>query len=224
MGAILQTLNIVPKVTRTTDDGREVQESFFSAGGVSGLKEILTGEAQRRKEEAERQKRVRDAAVARAAQPSSASEKDQGVGAGPEVPTPPKTKDKALQELYAVNELPTRGPKLRKSEEGGGTQPNAAGLSQEAAIKVVADKTKAFQQCVDNALHRNPSLAVGNITIVLVVGPSGAVKAASVEPKKHEGSDWAQCMVAAGKRIIFPASDGETQLELPFKVGVTIGP
>lgn len=222
MGAILQTLNIVPKVTRTTDDGREVQESFFSAGGVSGLKEILTGEAQRRKEEAERQKRVRDAAVARAAQPSSGTEKDPGQG--PEVPVPPKTKDKALQELYAVNELPTRGPKLRKSEEGGGTQPNASGLSQEAAIKVVADKTKAFQQCVDNALHRNPSLAVGNITIVLVVGPSGAVKAASVEPKKHEASDWAQCMVAAGKRIIFPASDGETQLELPFKVGVAFGP
>jgi len=61
LGVILQTLNMVPKVTRTTDDGREVQESFFSTGGMSGFKEILTGEAQRRKEEAQRQRKLRDA-------------------------------------------------------------------------------------------------------------------------------------------------------------------
>jgi hypothetical protein len=91
-------------------------------------------------------------------------------------------------------------------------------------MKVVNEKQKAFEQCVETALHRNPKLAVGNIFIVLNIGPSGAVKGASVEPKKFEGSDWATCMVGVGRRIVFPTSDGDTQLELPFKVGVAMGP
>ena len=59
---------------------------------------------------------------------------------------------------------------------------------------------------------------------IATVGPSGAVKAAGIDPKKHEISDWGQCMMSAGKRIVFPGSDAETQLELPFKVGVAIAP
>jgi hypothetical protein len=31
-------------------------------------------------------------------------------------------------------------------------------------------------------------------------------------------------MMGAARRIVFPASDGETQVELPFKVGVSMGP
>ena len=217
LGSILQTLNIVPKVTRTTDDGREVQESFFSSGGMSGLKEILSGEAQRRKSEADRQRKLREAAAR--SPPASLAEHDTS-----EVGSPRPTKDKDLLALYKADALPTRGPRIRKGEESGGAQPNAAGLSMESAMKVVADKSKAFEQCVENALHRNPNLAVGKITIFLVVGPSGAVKSARVEPPKHESSDWAQCMVAAGKRIVFPSSDGETELEIPFKVGVAVVP
>lgn len=218
LGSILQTLNMVPKVTRTTDDGREVQESFFSSGGMSGLKEILTGEAQRRKSEADRQRKLREAARS---SPAPLAERDTSEGG----PLPPgSTKDKDLLALYKADALPTRGPRIRRGEESSGAQPNAAGLSMESAMKVVADKSKAFEQCVENALHRNPNLAVGKITIFLVVGPSGAVKSARVEPPKHESSDWAQCMVSAGKRIVFPSSDGETELEIPFKVGVAVVP
>lgn len=221
LGSILQALNIVPKVTRTTDDGREVQESFFSPGGMSGIKDLLTGEAQRKRQQAEAERqRQRQLGLAR----TVGTERAPEPVAEDAVPPSPKTKDPALASLYQENDLPTRGPKMRKTEESAGPQVNAAGLSQEAAMKVVSDKSKAFQQCVDAALHRNPNLAVGNVTIVLVVGPSGAVKSASVEPKKHEGSDWAQCMVSAGKRVVFPQSDGETQVEVPFKVGVALVP
>jgi hypothetical protein len=31
-------------------------------------------------------------------------------------------------------------------------------------------------------------------------------------------------MKDTGRRIVFPASDGETTLELPFKVGVAVAP
>jgi hypothetical protein len=215
---LLSSFHVVelPTVTRTTDDGREVQETFFSPGGMSGLRDLLTGEAEQRKQESERARKAKEAAASARAQQAAQEP----------VVLVPRPANPALAALYGSDELKTRGPKVRKDdgEPAQGPQVNAAGLSQEAAMKVVADKSKAFQQCVETALHRNPNLAVGNILVVLTVGASGAVKSATVEPRKHEASDWAQCMMAAAKRIVFPGSDGETQLELPFKVGVAIGP
>ena len=89
-------------------------------------------------------------------------------------------------------------------------------------MKIVADKRKSFEQCIEAALRRTPNLAVGNVTVLLNVGPSGAVKTVGIEPKKWEGADWAQCMMTAGKRIVFPSSDGDTELQVPLKVGVVL--
>lgn len=215
---ILNTFEIVklPTVTRTNEQGEEVQESFFSAGGAEGLKDLLTGDGAKKKAEAER-RAAEEAAKKKALLARKAAE--------PEVVVP-KKQDPNLAAFYGDTGLKTTGPKVRKTGEdtGSGTQVNSAGLSQEAVSKVVADKQKAFQTCIDNALRRNPNLAVGNVTVVLTVGPSGAVKAAGIDPKKHEISDWGQCMMSAGKRIVFPGSDAETQLELPFKVGVAVAP
>lgn len=220
---VLNTFEIVklPTVTRTNDDGEEVQESFFSAGGAAGLKDLLTGDAKKRKVEAEKLRKEREAAALALA----AKAKTPGKVEEPEV-IKPKVQDPNLAAFYETDDRKTRVPKVRggTDENSGGTAVNSAGLSPEAVGKVVADKSKAFQTCIDNALRRNPNLGVGNITIILNVGPSGAVKSAAVEPKKHEITDWGQCMMSTGKRIVFPGSDAETQVELPFKVGVTVAP
>ena len=97
-------------------------------------------------------------------------------------------------------------------------------VARAQGMQAVADKSKAFQTCIDGALRRNPNLAVGSITVVLNVGTSGAVRSAGIEPKKHEVTDWGQCIMSTGKRIVFPGSDAETQVELPFKVGVAVTP
>ncbi|MFZ5443754.1 MAG: GYF domain-containing protein [Myxococcota bacterium] len=219
---VLNTFEIVklPTVTRTNENGEEVQESFFSAGGAAGLKDLLTGDAKKRRAEAEKRRLEREA-IARAkttiGKPAAEPE--------PEV-VKPKPQDPNLAAFYAEDDRKTAVPKVRKGpdETTSAAAVNQSGLSQEAVAKVVADKSKAFQTCIDNALRRNPNLAVGNVTVVLTVGPSGAVKAAGVEPKKHEITDWGQCMMSTGKRIVFPGSDGETQVELPFKVGVAVAP
>ncbi len=217
------TLNIVqlPLVTHTNDDGTTTQESFFSPNGIAGLKDALTGEAARKKSLAEQKERDRLAAIANVRRPPPTAKDPKEPD---EVVKPPKAQDPNLAALYANTDVPVVKPKIRKDPDSAAANVNAAGLSNDAAMKVINDKQKAFGQCVDTALHRNPKLAVGNILIVLTVGASGAVKSASVEPKKHEGADWAQCMVAAAKRITFPSSDGETQLEVPFKVGVALSP
>ncbi|MCU0696493.1 MAG: AgmX/PglI C-terminal domain-containing protein, partial [Myxococcaceae bacterium] len=92
----------------------------------------------------------------------------------------------------------------------------------DVAGKVVADNLKAFNTCIENALRRNPNLQVGAVNVSLNVGPSGAVKSVAISPKQHEGTDWGACMMGAGKRIVFPASDGETEVQIPLKVGVAL--
>lgn len=220
---VLNTFEIVtlPTVTRTDENGQEVQESFFSAGGAAGLKDLLTGDAKKKKAEADRLKAEQDArARAIAAKNTNANPRN----VEPEVVVP-KPQDPSLAAFYGEDDRKTAVPKIRKmGDDGASTAVNTSGLSPESVSKVVADKSKAFQTCIDNALRRNPNLAVGNVTVVLNVGPSGAVKSAGVEPKKHEGTDWGQCMMSTGKRIVFPGSDGETQVELPFKVGVAVSP
>jgi predicted Zn finger-like uncharacterized protein len=220
---LLQSFHIVelPTVTRTNEDGTVTQEPFFSPGGMSGLKDILTGDAKRKKAEAERLQKEKEALAAAA----KAKAPPHGAELAPE-PTPqPKPPDPSLKAFYEEDDKRSVGPRVRKSDlEPPSSAVNSAGLAPETVAKVVADKSKSFQLCIDTALHRNPNLSVGNITVVLNVGASGAVRSASIEPKKYEGSDWAQCMVNAARRIVFPASDGETQVELPFKVGVAMSP
>jgi predicted Zn finger-like uncharacterized protein len=226
---VLNTFEIVklPTVTVTDENGQEVQESFFSAGGAAGLKDLLTGDAKKRKAEAERQRREKEALARARTTPKTPAGTTTPRPDEPEVVTP-KPQDPSLAAFYAEDERKTAVPRVRKADDenagGSGAQVNQAGLTPEAVSKVVADKSKAFQTCIDNALRRNPNMAVGNVTVVLTVGPSGAVKSASVEPKKHETSDWGQCMMTTGKRIVFPSSDAETQVELPFKLGVAVAP
>ena len=216
---LLSSFKVVEfQVTRTTDDGQEVQESFFSAGGVTGLKDMLTGDAKRKKAEAERREkerleRERQAAIARAAKnPGDTNTVDDD--------PKPKPSDPKLALSYADLEDPNKKTKGPRDREQTGTAVASAGLKDDVAAKVVSDNLKAFNLCIENALRRNPNLQVGPITVVLTVGASGTVKGAEITPKQHEGSDWGACMMQAGKRIVFPASDGETQVEVPLKVGV----
>ncbi len=222
---LLSTLHVLPTVTVTTADGQEVQENFFSPSGIGGLKDILTGDQKRRAAEAEKRKVAE--AVARE---KAAALKAQGTGTvvavktdKPDVVPVAKPPDKGLADFYANDTKKVNVPKGGRDDDHPTVVASAGGgLSNDAAMKIVADKRKSFEQCIDAALRRTPNLAVGNITVVLNVGSSGAVKSVGVTPKKWEGADWAVCMMTAGKRIVFPSSDGDTDIEVPLKVGVAL--
>lgn len=220
---LLSTLHVLPTVTVTTADGEVVQENFFSPSGIGGLKDILTGDQKRKAAEAEKRK----AAAALAAKEKAA--KAQAIAVAPVktsekpdlVPTP-KPPDKGLADFYGNDTKKVNVPKGGRDDDRPPVVAQGGGLSSEAAMKIVADKRKSFEQCIDAALRRTPNLAVGNIVVVLTVGSSGAVKSVGVTPKKWEGADWAVCMMTAGKRIVFPGSDGDTDIEVPLKVGVAL--
>lgn len=220
---LLSTFNVVqlPKVTRTTEDGQEVQESFFSSEGVGGLKDLLTGDAKKRKEEAERRERERAAAAAAAA--AKARALAMNTGGGPAEPGDPpvvKPSNPAFDPSLLDDPFKkTKGPRDRE-----GTNPNvaSAGLKDDVAAKVVSDNIKSFNGCIEDALRRNPNLKVGAITVKVTVGPSGSVTAATIDPAQHQNSDWGGCMIKAAKRIVFPGSDGESEVQIPLKLGVSM--
>lgn len=221
---LLSTFQVVelPKVTRTTEDGQEVQESFFSAGGVTGLKDILTGDAKKRKQEAEQREKERLAALAAAKARALAA---NGAGTTAIVPDDdplPKAIDPKMAADYAMLDDPNKTTKGPRDREKNPAIVATSGLKDDVAAKVLADNVKGFNLCIENALRRNPNMQVGAITVALTVGPSGTVKSATITPKQHEGTDWGGCIMQSGKRIVFPASDGETEVQVPLKVGVSM--
>lgn len=225
---LLSTLQIVPlQVTRTNEKGEEVKESFFSAGGVSGIKDLFSGEAAKKKADAEKAKqqaleqRRRALAAANSDRPVAQPDKPDR----PDRPVEPKPVDPALALIYGNGQdTGTKGPRVRLEDRGQTKTVDSTGLTQEATQKVIADKIKAFEGCIEQALRRNPNLSVGPIDVQLNVGASGAVTSASIVPAKHNNSDWGGCMRDVAKRIVFPKSDGETEVSLPLKVGVAMSP
>ncbi len=222
---LLSTLHVIPQVTVVREDGEEVRENFFSPTGIGGLKDMLTGDKARKSAEAEEKRRaqLKKAAAATTASPDKpAGEKKTEVVATATAPKPGPGQPN-MADLFKDDQKRLNAPKNRDDPAAlAANSTGSSGLSADAAMKVVANSRKSFEGCIEAALRRSPNLAVGNITVNLTVGASGAVKAVGIEPAKWQGSDWAQCMMTAGKRIVFPSSDGDSEVQVPLKVGVTM--
>lgn len=226
---LLSQLRIIPPVTRTTEDGVEVQESFFSAGGVSGLKDMLSGEAKRKKQaaeakrlqaEAERQKRVAGSGTGRPANEQAERERPDEALLKKNTGTQVSADD--LKNLYGDSSKANIGPRIKGEQKAADS--TQGGLDDAAAGKVVASSQAAFQGCIEEALKRQPNLKVGKITLTVHVGSSGTVIRTELEPRIHELSDWGKCLRERAKRMVFPAfaGDEETAVQIPLVVGVSV--
>ncbi len=214
----------VATVKVTNEQGETVEQPFFSAQGVTGLRDLLSGaEAERRDK----------AAQAKAAAVARANAHHHGSGLGDDGPRGGTTggavgsgdlKGGNLAGFYAddVGKKDV-GPKLRGGgDEAAPPTAHAGGLDDAAAAKVVAQSQPAFQSCIENALRRNPGLKVGKVIMHVSIGKSGAVKGTTIAPKVHEASDWGTCLAERAKRMVFPPFDGddEAEIEVPLVVGV----
>ena len=215
---VLNTFEIVklPTVTRTTDDGEEVQESFFSAGGMSGLRDLLTGSKAPKTGKGDGKKSVGSGGLTSTNRRPEAKADDPGGAVEAK-----SNREGFLKDLYDDDEsLGKTAPKA--IAQASPQVESKEGLSREAASKVVSDHMKAFNGCIEAARKRNPNLAMKSFTVTLTIGPSGTVKSTTIDPKTHESTDWGQCIIRSGRRIVFPPSDGDTVLEVPVKQSATI--
>ncbi|MBE2250620.1 MAG: AgmX/PglI C-terminal domain-containing protein, partial [Myxococcus sp.] len=128
----------------------------------------------------------------------------------------------ALAFDYGSLDDPNKTVKGPRDRDKSGQAIASSGLKDDVASKVVADNIKLFNLCIEEALRRNPNLKVGAITVKLSVGQSGAVTSAAIEPSQHQNSDWGACMTKSARRIVFPPSDGETEVQIPLKLGVSM--
>lgn len=90
-----------------------------------------------------------------------------------------------------------------------------SGLADHVAAQVVQKNVPSFTACTAAA---PATVKEHTVTLALVINAAGAVTRSSLEPK-HAGEAWADCLVKAGERVIFPASDGETEVQVPLRVG-----
>ncbi|MBX7116421.1 MAG: zinc-ribbon domain-containing protein [Myxococcaceae bacterium] len=234
---LLSSLKVIPKVTVTTEDGREVQQDFFSPGGLSSLKDMLTGEAEQKrlaaeaKRRAAEERRKNDAARAIAAAAAAARPEQADLATGKTGSTGGTGLTQAeLQQLYGKStigenvqlEKKDKGP-INRVETEKRAMASGDGLSDDAAGKVIAQSLPAFNNCIEQALRRNPNMKVGRVKLVVTVGPSGTVTQSTFSSVAYDQSEWGVCVKAAAKRMRFPPFEGDpTDVEVPLIVGVAL--
>lgn len=217
----------VATVKVTNEQGETVEQPFFSAQGVTGLKDLLSGAESERQQKAAQAKA---AAVAKAHAEQQTHHHSGGLDDGPRgantgAVASGDLKGDGLAGFYASDVgKKDVGPKIRGGDDSAPAMAHAGGLDDTAAAKVVALSQPAFQSCIENALRRNPQLKVGKVILKINIGKSGAVKGTGIAPKVHETSDWGTCLAERAKRMVFPPFDGddEAEIEVPLLVGVSL--
>ena len=135
-----------------------------------------------------------------------------------------------LQQLYGKSnigenvqlEKKDKGP-INRVETEKRAMASGDGLSDDAASKVIAQSLPAFNNCIEQALRRNPNMKVGRVKLMVTVGPSGTVTQSTFSSVAYDQSDWGVCVKAAAKRMRFPPFEGDpTDVEVRLIGGVAL--
>src|SRR5439155_1303876 len=108
----------------------------------------------------------------------------------------------------------------RKSEAPSNAAPPAAiGLTADQVRRKLDENKPALQDCVDDALRRDPSLKVGKIHVATTIAPSGQVTAARIDRQNVDESALGACLKRATQRIVFSQFSGAAfDVDIPISV------
>jgi hypothetical protein len=86
-----------------------------------------------------------------------------------------------------------------------------ATLDVPAVERTIADNRPAFAACVTRALKADPTLRIDEqkATLLLTLRPSGTVSRAWIAEADLEAQPLGRCLVAAARRMVFPAFQGD---------------
>ncbi|MBX5481357.1 MAG: zinc-ribbon domain-containing protein [Myxococcaceae bacterium] len=215
----LASMNVVPLKVKTTDaSGNVVEQSVFSGEGMSALGDLLLGRGKKTQEEAKRPAAHRTPSGTALAKSDANMPTVAAVDPKTHVPT-----KEELAALYGDTSKVDLAPKLRNGEEEKAKDTSSGALSPEQIARVVSQSQSAFQNCIEQALRKNPSLKVPRFYIVATVAPSGVVTAASIDRKDVDGSDLGDCLKARARRMTFARFAGdEVDIEIPLIVGTSM--
>ncbi|OLD08995.1 MAG: hypothetical protein AUI90_05520 [Deltaproteobacteria bacterium 13_1_40CM_3_69_14] len=108
------------------------------------------------------------------------------------------------------------GSSPRKSEA---PPPTAIGLTADQVRRKLDENKPALQECVDDALRRDPNLRVGKIHVATTIAPSGQVTAARIDRQMVDESPLGACLKQATQKIVFPQFSGVAfDVDIPISV------
>ena len=203
---LLSITDVVPLTVKRVDavTGEEVETQLFSSEGVSGLKEKLLGGGG-----------PKPAPVVPAKPPST-------VAHATSTATPPKAKPAAGTEraaaLYALDEKEDVGPVARKAAEVTATDGlESGGPPADNIARVVGDRQKAFQDCVEQELRKNPSFRGGKVALTVTLGSSGAVRSAALDRRDLDSGTVGECLKSTARKMLFASFSGDdVQVVIPL--------
>ena len=186
-----------------------------SGAQPSGPPEVAAGAAQIPPDEA-RATPVRPAPVLQRAPMFEAAARTHGHGPGMVFFVAMSASAAAAVTLWIV-----LGSSPRKSEAPSNAAPPAAiGLTADQVRRKLDENKPALQDCVDDALRRDPSLKVGKIHVATTIAPSGQVTAARIDRQNVDESALGACLKRATQRIVFPQFSGAAfDVDIPISVG-----
>ncbi|BDG04604.1 AgmX/PglI C-terminal domain-containing protein [Anaeromyxobacter oryzae] len=84
-------------------------------------------------------------------------------------------------------------------------------LDRDSVEQALADNRAAFGACVTKAVKANPRLRLDDrkATLMLTVQPTGVVSSCWIAEADLEKTSLGRCLVAASRRVVFPAFQGE---------------
>lgn len=207
----LSEMKVVPlQVTRVNAAGQEVKESVFSAEGVAGLRDLLMG---RKPQAAAPAPTPRPKPPTRVADAKPPPTPDKPAATGPA--------NEDLRKLYETSGKTDVSPIARKDPAvESASSKSEGGLPEEEAAKVVAQYQKAFQNCIDTEMRKNPSFKAGKIVLTATVGGSGAVKSAAIDQHDVDTSPLGECLKTRAKKMAFkPFAGDEADVQIPLILG-----
>lgn len=217
---LLSEMRVVPlEITRVDEStGQEVTESVFSAGGVTGLKDLLLGNKDKKKP----------------AGPGKSAPAAASPGKGSKDPEPPpdpagaakpaaEPSARQLADLYSDQNKRDVGPAAAPAPPEPVEEEEAGGPPREEVARVVAQHQPAFQSCIEQELKKNPNFKGGKVNLMATVGSSGVVKRAEIDRKDINSSDLGECLKNKARRMSFAAFSGdEVELEIPLILTATM--
>ena len=221
---LLSELKVVPLKIKTVDDsGKEVEQSVFSADGVSGLGDLLLGRNKKpvkpaspvRTAEPREERAAGGAAAPAAKDPKEAREAKTPKGGGPSAAD--------LAALYGDAAKKDVGPKVRKGGVEQAKDTATGGLAESEVAKVVGQNQPAFQSCIEQEMRKNPNFKGGKVNIVATVANSGVVTRAEIDRNDIDRSGLGECLKGRAKRMVFSSFAGdETELQIPLILSGTL--
>src|SRR2546426_902949 len=108
------------------------------------------------------------------------------------------------------------GSSPRRSEA---PPPTAIGLTADQVRRKLDENKPALQECVDDALRRDPNLRVGKIHVATTIAPSCQVTAARIDRQMVDESPLGACLKQATQKIVFPQFSGVAfDVDIPISV------